>query len=117
MLASEGDATWLTRSQRILLWPLARSRKRLHLGYRRTKTGGGSWVARRFLGEGRYAEMGLGPAQDLHDADGAAVLSFKDAQEAARHWWKARERDEMGIAPESGPYTLADAISDYFEAR
>jgi integrase len=89
----------------------------LHLGYRRTRTGGGSWVARRFLGEGRYAEIGLGVADDLQDADGAAVLSFKEAQEAARNWWKAREREDMGVAPESGPYTVADAIRDYFEAR
>jgi hypothetical protein len=28
----------------------------LHLGYRRTKEGGGTWVARRFIGEGRYKE-------------------------------------------------------------
>ena len=89
----------------------------LHLGYRRRKAGGGSWVARRFLGEGRYAETGLGLADDLQDADGAAVLSFKVAQEAARAWWKAREREELGVAPEAGPYTVAGAIRDYFEAR
>jgi integrase len=89
----------------------------LHLGYRRTKAGGGSWVARRFVGEGRYTEKGLGLADDLQDADGAAVLAFKDAQEAARNWWKTLEREEMGIAPEAGPHTIADAIRDYFEAR
>jgi hypothetical protein len=34
----------------------------LHLGYRRTKIGGGTWVVRRFLGDGKYAECGLGLA-------------------------------------------------------
>ena len=28
----------------------------LHLGYRRTKEGGGSWVARRFVGDHHYLE-------------------------------------------------------------
>jgi hypothetical protein len=55
----------------------------LHLGYRRTKEGGGSWVARRFIGEGRYNETKIGTADDLQDADGVALRSFKQAQEAA----------------------------------
>jgi hypothetical protein len=42
----------------------------LHLGYRRTKEGGGSWVARRFIGKGRYIETKIGTADDLQDADG-----------------------------------------------
>ena len=89
----------------------------LHLGYRRTKAGGGSWVARRFLGEGRYSEKGLGLADDLQDADGGAVLSFKDAQAAAREWWKAQEREALGLGAQTGPYTVAHAVRDYFEAR
>jgi integrase len=116
------DTNLETRSARLRLaargkpyWRVLESG--LHLGYRRTKAGGGSWVARRFLGEGRYAERGLGLADDLQDADGAAVLSFKKAQEAARDWWKTREREEMGVAQEAGPYTVADAMRDYFEAR
>jgi integrase len=89
----------------------------LHLGYRRTKAGGGSWVARRFLGEGHYAERGLGLADDLQNGDGVTVLSFKDAQSAARELWKARGREDMGVAPEAGLYTVAGAIRDYLEAR
>ena len=89
----------------------------LHLGYRRTKAGGGSWVARRFMGEGRYSETGLGLADDLQAADGCSVFSFTDAQGAAREWWKARQREDMGVAPDTGPYTVTDAIRDYFEAR
>ena len=48
----------------------------LHLGYRRTKAGGGSWVARRFIGQRKYSEHGLGFADDLQEADGSTVLTF-----------------------------------------
>ena len=89
----------------------------LHLGYRRTKAGGGSWIARRFVGDGRYSEKGLGLADDLQDADAVAVLSFGDAQAKARNSWKAEQREALGLEPQSGPYTVADAIRDYFEAR
>jgi len=89
----------------------------LHLGYRRTKTGGGSWTARRFLGGGKYAERGLGLADDLQEADGATVLTFSDAQGKARVWWKAAERAELGLAPIDGPYTVRKALDAYFADR
>ena len=89
----------------------------LHLGYRRTKAGGGSWTARRFLGERKYAEHGLGFADDLQEADGVTVLTFSDAQEKARDWWKAAERAELGLAPFGGPYTVAMALDAYFTDR
>jgi integrase len=116
------DTSLQTREARLKLKPRGKPYWRvldsgLHLGYRRNKKGGGSWVARRFLGEGRYEETKLGLADDLQDADGAAVLSFAHTQEASRNWWKTRKREEMGVAPETGPYAVADAIHDYFEAR
>lgn len=89
----------------------------LHLGYRRTKEGGGSWVARRFIGEGRYNETKIGTADDLQDADGVILRSFTQAQEAARAWWRAEARKELGHAPEDGPYTLARALDAYFADR
>lgn len=89
----------------------------LHLGYRRTKTGGGSWTVRRFLGGGKYAERGLGLADDLQEADGATVLTFSDAQGKARVWWKAAERAELGLAPIDGPYTVGKALDAYFADR
>ena len=89
----------------------------LHLGYRRTKTGGGSWTARRFLGEHKYAERGLGFADDLQVADGVTVLTFSDAQGKARDWWKAAQRAELGLAPADGPYTVAMALDAYFNDR
>jgi integrase len=89
----------------------------LHLGYRRTKEGGGSWVARRFIGEGKYKEHVFGVADDLQSADGVTVLTFSDAQAKAREWWKAAERADLGFAPVSGPYTVADALEAYFVER
>ena len=89
----------------------------LHIGYRRTKEGGGSWVARRFVGDHSYLESKLGTADDLQDADIVTIQSFAQAQEAARKWWKAAQRVDQGIAPDTGPYRVSDALRDYFEAR
>ena len=79
----------------------------LHLGYRRTKEGGGSWVARRFIGEGRYTETKVGVADDLQDADGVTLRSFKQAQDAAREWWRIEQRRELGHAPDDGAPILS----------
>ena len=56
-------------------------------------------------------------ADNLQDADGVALQSFSQAQDAARKWWKAAQRAEQGIAPDTGPYTVADALRDYFADR
>jgi len=89
----------------------------LHLGYRRTKEGGGSWVARRFIGKGRYSETKVGTADDLQDADDVALRSFGQAQEAARKWWRIEQRREQGHAPDAGPYAIAEALEGYFADR
>jgi integrase len=89
----------------------------LHLGFRRTRSGGGTWVARRFLGDGKYGECGLGLADDLQAADGVSVLTFSDAQAKARAWWKAAERAGLGIAPDDGAFTVAKALDSYFSDR
>jgi integrase len=89
----------------------------LHLGYRRTKEGGGSWVARRFVGDGKYNERVFGIADDLQGADGATILTFSDAQAKAREWWKAAERAALGLAPDDGPFTVAKALDAYFQER
>lgn len=116
------DTNLETRAARLRLTPRRNPYWRvlesgLHLGYRRTKEGGGTWVARRFVGEGRYKEQGVGTADDLQDADGVILRSFKHAQEAARAWWRAEERKELGHAPEDGPYTVARALDSYFAER
>ena len=47
----------------------------LHLGYRKGLAGG-QWVARRYLGKGKYLNDTFAEADDLADANGAAVLNL-----------------------------------------
>lgn len=89
--------------------------KGLHLGYRRRATGG-TWIARRRLEAGVYREGKLGPADDLQEADGQAVLDFSQAQVAARQWWLNEQRIEQGhVVRTKGPYTVKQACDDYLE--
>ena len=85
-----------------------------HLGYRRGKRGG-SWTARRFLGDGKYSQCGLGKADDILDSDGAAVLTFKEAQQAAGAWFRSEARREAGLGG-GGPCRVREAVADYLEA-
>lgn len=87
----------------------------LHVGYRKNKTGGGAWIARRFA-ESRYRETRLGVADDLTDADGIAVMAFAQAQEAARRWWIDEGRKSAGHAP-ARVFTVNDALDAYFAER
>ncbi len=116
------DTNLDTRAARLRLKPQGKPYWRtletgLHLGYRRVRDGGGTWVARRFVGAGRYSETRLGVADDLQEADGAAIMAFRHAQEAARKWWKAEERRALGLQTETRAYTVSDALTDYFSAR
>jgi integrase len=84
----------------------------LHLGYRRLASGPGTWVARRYSGAGAYTVENLRTpdgalvlADDYQDADGERVLSFAQAQSAARGPRPARP----------GGYTVDDAMADYFQ--
>src|SRR5215467_10336233 len=63
----------------------------LHVGYRKLASGPGTWIVRRYSGNGAYAvenlrtpEGGLVVADDYSEADGAAVLNFAQAQERAK---------------------------------
>jgi hypothetical protein len=74
------DTNLETRAARRAARPIGRVLESgLHLGYRRTKEGGGTWVARRFIGDGRYSETKVGTADDLQGADGVVIRSFKNA--------------------------------------
>ena len=90
-----------------------------HLGYykgKRTKRErSGSWIARYFLGEGRYSEQRLGVANDLADADGMSVLDFSQAQGKAREWFSEQAHKAAGQPIHDGPYTVAEAARDYME--
>lgn len=89
----------------------------LHLGYRRKKSGGGSWTVRRFVGDGKYEEAGLGIADDLSAANGLTVLTFGQAQEAARKWWISAVSRELGVTEQAGPYLVTTALDEYFNDR
>jgi integrase len=87
----------------------------LHLGYRRLASGPGTWLARRYSGEGRYATENLRTADgafiiadDYSAADGHRILSFGQAQERAKAL-----RPVTG--EQAGPYTVADAMDAYLE--
>lgn len=87
----------------------------LHLGYRKNASGPGAWVVRRYVGHGVYkaenirtAHGALIVADDFAEADGHAILTFGQAQERAKAY---RPPDRQS----KGPYTVADALQDYFE--
>jgi integrase len=83
-----------------------------HLGYYRGRRGG-SWVARRYQ-DARYRKTALGTADDVSDPDGIEILSFSQAQAAARNWFAKLAREAAGIEPPAdGPYRVREAISDY----
>lgn len=87
------------------------------LGYRKGQKAG-TWIARFRTQEGGQAYESLGAADDHRDPDGLSVFDFAQAQEKARDWFdrKAREQAGLLVALDS-PYTVADALRDYFQAR
>lgn len=84
----------------------------LHLGYRKPQSGAGKWLARHYLGtSGQYDLETLGPADDLSDADGISILSYRQAQVLARERMLAR----AGAGAEGGPITVGDALDAYLK--
>lgn len=88
-----------------------------HLGYYRGARVS-KWVARyrRPGAAGGYLKKTLGEADDMLDADGAAILNFRQADDEAREWFKnlARERE----AEASGPVlTVCSAVESYIAVR
>jgi integrase len=81
------------------------------LGYRKGAKGG-TWAAKYRSADGARAQTLLGPADDALDADTSAVLTFSEAQAAAREWFAQLDRN-AGRRPE--PYTVAQALNDYLE--
>jgi integrase len=85
------------------------------LGYRR-RSKGGTWLARRRVAAGGYAEHKIGTSDDLQDSDGVAIRDYGQAQKAARDWWRAELRREEGHDTRHGPFTVKDAVDDYLKA-
>jgi integrase len=87
----------------------------LHLGYRKGKHAG-KWVMRRYLGDEKYSVETVGAADDFADADGAAVLTFHQAQARIRE--HAQTLVEAARISTLGPsITVRDAIEQYLTAR
>jgi integrase len=110
------DAKLDTRSARLRLAarrePYFRSiSDGLAVGYRKGAKGG-TWIARHYTPEAGRRFSAIGAADDVVDADGVHVLTFGQAQEAARSWFAdiARQERSETIA---GPYTVNQALSDY----
>ncbi|WP_457093672.1 tyrosine-type recombinase/integrase [Microvirga sp. P5_D2] len=84
---------------------------KLQLGYWRGVKGG-SWIARRYTGDGVYASHSLGPADDLREPDGTTILTFDQAQTRAKAW-DAEERAAAAGVGRRGPLTVEQAIETY----
>jgi integrase len=77
----------------------------LHVGYRRLAGRPGSWCVRRYVGAQQYAVESLNAvADDNSDANGADVLSFKQAQR--------RALDHKPTVA-AGAITVADALKQH----
>jgi integrase len=90
----------------------------LHLGYRKPRGRKGSpavagkWVVRHYVGEQAYEVKKLGTADDFTDADGVAILSFKQAVDLARERMQRRAHVAAG---KTGPLTVHAAVEDYLQ--
>ena len=99
------DAALETRAARSRLKPNGQPYYRglepgLHLGYRKPRAGAGKWLARLNV-EGKYNYHPLGTADDFSDPDGAIILSYKQAQDAARKVQVGRGIGTVGDAVEA----------------
>jgi integrase len=117
MARPTGDANLETRTARHRLKPRGKPYYRalepgLHLGYRKPLSGAGKWLARLYRGNDRYTLETLATADDYSDADGVAILSYKQAQQRARERLVSRAHGEAGV---TGPFRVADAMDQYFE--
>ncbi len=87
------------------------------IGYRKGKNGG-SWIARWRAPDGKQHYRAIGAADDAlnQEESGTAVLAYRESQEQARDWFVAcgREAEDQTGKPR-GPYTVADAMKDYFD--
>ena len=56
---------------------------KIHIGYCKSDRGG-RWVLRRYIGDNKYRISGLGVADDSEAANGESILSYEQAEAAAR---------------------------------
>jgi hypothetical protein len=77
------------------------------LGYAKGANGG-TWIARYYnpVAHPIRAKKALGAADDVSDADGKMVLDWKQAQEAAREWFKTAFFQATGERVRTGAHAL-----------
>ena len=88
--------------------------------YRPGSKSAGSWVAKwRDIGTGARKKSTLGTADDFADANGDQVLTWAQSSAKARAWFEVAAHDAVLVAGgevlPKGPYTVAQAIEDYFQ--
>jgi integrase len=86
----------------------------LHLGYRKGVSGG-KWVMRYYAGDGRYEVETVATADDSADADGIAILDFRQAQVLLRERYVERVRVAQGLPAKDGPYTVRVCVDEYLK--
>jgi integrase len=84
----------------------------LHLGYRKPLAGSGKWVARHYIGNQSYEVESLATADDHSDADGVAILDYRQAQARARERMVTRAHTAAG---KTGPLTVRRVMEEYLE--
>jgi len=85
----------------------------LHLGYRKSRGGGGKWVARHYVGGQAYEVETIAAADDFSDADGVAILSFAQAQKRARE--RMLTRVHWAAGKTGRPVSVAGVMDAYLE--
>ena len=88
----------------------------LSLGYRKNETKAGTWSFRRYA-NGRYEyNVPDAVADDELKANGDSILSYEQAENAARRWDDQQEVVE-GNGIVSSAYTVKDAVEDYLKDK
>jgi integrase len=88
---------------------------KLHLGYRKGKSGG-VWVARFYRGAGKYVIETMAEADDFVDANGAGVLDFRMAQTRAREL-EGKRAERQKLETDGPPLTVRRLFMEYAEER
>lgn len=83
----------------------------LAIGYRKGAKGG-TWIAKHYSAEHGRRYRSIATTDDVADADGEHILSFAEAQEAARKWFAQLARLDRGEV-RSGPYTVRECLAEY----
>ncbi len=83
----------------------------IHLGYRKSTTGG-TWYVRRFT-NGKYIVKRIGLADDNQPPNGITVLNHRQARRKATDYEDILETFEQPQHP--ALFSVSDAIKDYLE--